>query len=149
MSTNAELYEQDFYLWCLETCASLGAREFDAIDVHHLIEEIRDLGNNVRSALESDLGIVMLHLLKWQYQPGGRQDSHSWEDSMVEHRRRMHRLLKKSPSLKAHLTTAVEEEYPSARQRAAIQTGLPRATFPETCPWTLEQLLNDAFFPAP
>ena len=112
MSTNAELYEQDFYLWCLETCASLGAREFDAIDVHHLIEEIRDLGNNVRSALESDLGVVVLHLLKWQYQPGGRQDSHSWEDSIVEHRRRMHRLLKKSPSLKAHLTTAVEEEYP-------------------------------------
>src|SRR5215510_4011520 len=70
MSTNAELYEQDFYLWCLETCASLGAREFDAIDVHHLIEEIRDWGNNVRSALESDLGIVVLHLLKWQYQPG-------------------------------------------------------------------------------
>jgi hypothetical protein len=60
MSTNAELYEQDFYLWCLETCASLGAREFDAVDVHHLIEEIRDLGNNVRSALESDLGIVRI-----------------------------------------------------------------------------------------
>ena len=73
MSTNTELYEQDFYRWCLETCASLGAREFDAIDVHHLIEEIRDLGNHVRSALESDLGIVVLHLLKWQYQPGGRQ----------------------------------------------------------------------------
>jgi ABC-type Fe3+ transport system permease subunit len=46
----------------------------------------------------------------------------------------MHRLLKKSPSLKAHLTTAVEEEYPSARQRATIQTGLPRATFPELSP---------------
>jgi Domain of unknown function DUF29 len=102
-----------------------------------------------RSALESDLGIVVLHLLKWQYQPGGRQDSHSWEDSIVEHRRRMHRLLKPSPSLQAQLTTAVEAEYPSARQRAAIQTGLPRATFPETCPWTLEQLLHDAFFPAP
>ena len=40
MSTNAEMYEQDFYLWCLETCVSLGAREFDAIDVHHLIEGI-------------------------------------------------------------------------------------------------------------
>ena len=44
-----------------------------------LIEEIRDLGNNVWSALESDLGGVVLHLLKWQYQPGGRQDSHSWK----------------------------------------------------------------------
>src|SRR4029453_5809079 len=116
MSTNTDLYEQDFYLWCLETCASLGAREFDAIDVHHLIEEIRDLGNNVRRGPGNDLGGGVLPLLKWQYQPGGRQDSHSWEDSIVEHRRRMHRLLKKSPSLKAHLTTAFGEEYPSARQ---------------------------------
>jgi hypothetical protein len=149
MSTKTELYEQDFYLWCLETCASLGAREFDAVDVHHLIEEMRDLGNNVRSALESDLGIVVLHLLKWQYQPERREDSHSWEDSIVEHRRRLHRLLKKSPSLQAHLTTAVEEEYPSARQRAATQTGLPRAIFPETCPWTVAQILDNDFFPLP
>ena len=149
MSTNTELYEQDFYLWCLETWPPLGAREFDAIDVPHLIEEIRDLGNNVRSALESDLGGVVLHLLKWQYQPGGRQDSHSWEDSIMEHRRRMHRLLKKSPSLKAHLDEAVSEEYPVHASELPYKTGLPRATFPETCPWTLEQLLNDAFFPAP
>jgi hypothetical protein len=149
MSTNAELYEQDFYLWCLETCASLGAREFDAVDVPHLIAEIRDLGNNLRSALESDLGIILLHFLKRQYQPGGRQESQSWVDSIVEHRRRVHRLLKKSPSLKAHLTTAVEEEYPTARQRAATQTGLSRATFPEVCPWTVEQLLESDFFPAP
>jgi hypothetical protein len=149
MSTHAELYEQDFYLWCLETCTSLGAREFDAVDVHHLIEEIRDLGNNLRSALESDLGIILLHLLKWQYQPGGRQESQSWEDAIVEHRRRIHRVLKKSPSLKAHLAMAVEEEYPSTCQRAAIQTGLPRAAFPEACPWTVKQLLDNDFFPAP
>jgi hypothetical protein len=58
-------------------------------------------------------------------------------------------LLKKSPSLKAHLVTAVEEEYPSARQRAAAQTGLPRATFPEVCPWTVAQLLDNDFFPVP
>src|SRR5262249_23980617 len=149
MSTNVKLYEQDFYLWCLETCASLGAGEFDAVDVHHLIEEIRDLGHDVLSALESDLGIVVLYFLKWQYQPGGRQDSHGWEESIVEHRRRIHRLLKKSPSLKAYLTTAVEEEYPSACQRAAAQTGLPRVTFPEACPWMLDQLLDDTFFPVP
>ena len=149
MSTNTELYEQDFYLWCLETCASLGAREFEAVDVYYLIEEIRDLGNDLRSALESDLGIVMLHLLKWQYQPGDRQESQSWEDSIVEHRRRVHRVLKKSPSLKAHFATAVEEEYPTARQRATTQTGLPRATFPEACPWTVAQLLESDFFPAP
>lgn len=103
----------------------------------------------MRSALESDLGIVVLHLLKWQYQPEGRQDSHSWEDAIVEHRRRIHRLLKKSPSLKAHLTMAVEEEYPSARQRVATQTRLPRATFPEACPWPVEQILDETFFPAP
>jgi hypothetical protein len=143
------LYEQDFYLWCLGTWASLGAREFEAVDVHHLIEEIRDLGNHLRSALESALGIILLHLLKWQYQPGGRQDSQSWEDALVEHRRRVHRVLKQSPFLPAHLTTAVEEEYPGARQRAATQTGLPRATCPEACPWTVAQLLDNDFFPSP
>src|SRR5712691_4518655 len=50
-------------------------------------------------------------------------------------------------SAKAHLATAVEEEYPSARQRAATQTGLPRTTFPEACPWTLAQIPDDDFFP--
>jgi hypothetical protein len=148
MSTNATLYEHDFYLWCLETCAALGAREFDAVDMHHLIEEIRDLGNNVRHALESDLSVVMLHLLKWQYQPERRQDSRSWERSIIEHRQRIDRLLKKNPSLKPYLTTAVVEEYPSARRLAAVETDLPRATFPEVCPWTVEQLLDHDFFPA-
>jgi len=147
MSANAMLYEQDFYLWCLETCAALGAKEFDAIDLHRLIEEIRDLGNNVRHALEGDLSIVMLHLLKWQYQPERRQDSRSWERSIVEHRQRIERLLKKNPSLKPHLVTAVTEEYAGARRLAAVETSLPRATFPETCPWTVEQILDHDFFP--
>lgn len=148
MPTNATLYEQDFYLWCLETCAALGAREFDAVDMHHLIEEIRDLGNNLRRALESDLNIVMLHLLKWEYQPERRQDSRRWEYSIIEHRQRIDRLLKKNPSLKPHLTTAVAEEYPGARRLAAVETDLPRATFPEACPWTVAQMLDHDFFPA-
>lgn len=64
MHSHAELYEPDVYLWCLETCASLGAGAFDALDVRHLSEEIRDVGNDVRNTLESHPGVVPLHLLK-------------------------------------------------------------------------------------
>lgn len=147
MSTNAALYEQDFYLWCLDTCATLGTGEFEAVDMTRVIEELRDVGNNVRHALESDLNVLILHLLTWRYQPERRHDSHSWEDSIIEHRRRIERLLRKNPSLKPYLTTAVAEEYPSARQRAATQTRLPRATFPEACPWTVAQMLDEGFWP--
>jgi hypothetical protein len=147
MGTNTQLYDLDFYLWCLDTCATLGAREFEALDIHHLIEEIRDLGNNLKSALESDLCQVLLHLLKWRYQPQGRVDSHSWQDSIEEHRERISRLLAKSPSLKSHLPVIWPEEYRRARRKAQHQTGLPLSTFPEVCPWTAAQVLDEEFWP--
>ena len=147
MYTNAQLYEQDFYLWCLDTCATLGAQEFAALDVPHLIEEIRDLGNNVRNAMESDLLQVLVHLLKWQYQPQRREDSHSWQDSIDEHRARIHRLLRKSPSLRAHLEAACMQEYPRARRKAQRDTALPLTIFPQECPWTIMQVLDEEFWP--
>jgi uncharacterized protein DUF29 len=147
MGTNTQLYDLDFYLWCLDTCATLGAREFEALDIYHLIEEIRDLGNNLKSVLESDLCQVLLHLLKWRYQPQGRVDSHSWQDSIEEHRERISRLLAKSPSLKSHLPVIWPEEYRRARRKAQRQTGLPLSTFPEVCPWTAAQVLDEEFWP--
>ena len=39
--------------------------------------------------------------------------------------------------------------YRAARREASRQTGLPVATFPEACPWPLEQLLDHTFFPEP
>jgi len=36
---------------------------FEALDIPHLIEELRDLGNTLKNALESDLCQILLHRL--------------------------------------------------------------------------------------
>jgi hypothetical protein len=85
------------------------------------------------------LGILLAHLLKWQYQPERR--SRSWEATIKEQRRRIERVLRKNPGLKSYLDEAFENAYGDARLIAVRETGLEENTFPEDCPWTLEQTL--------
>jgi hypothetical protein len=110
------------------------------------MEELNDLGISQYHAVSSDLYQVLIHLLKWQYQPPRRVDSHSWQDAVAEHRDRIARLCTRSPSLRQHLPAMLAEEYPRARRRASTQTGLPLATFPEVCPWTAVQVLDEDFW---
>jgi hypothetical protein len=91
------------------------------------------------------LAIVLLHLLKWHYQPELR--SGSWRGSLVEHRRRIRKSLKQSPSLKPYLQACFDEAYVDAIEQAAAETGLARAIFPLTCPYPLEQVLDAEFLP--
>src|SRR5215831_18423519 len=145
MSTKAELYEQDFYLWCLDTCATLGAREFEALDVPHLIEEIRALAGRDRRELASRLETLVMHLLKWAYQPDER--SGSWRGTIRRERREIARLLAQSPSLTRLVPDDITTSYPSARADASDETGLCLETFPPVCPWSVAQILDDDFWP--
>jgi hypothetical protein len=147
MPTNAKLYEQDFYAWTQETVTLVREGKWHAIAREALAEELNDLGVSQYNAVSSDLYQVLLHLLKWQYQPTRRVDSHSWRDSIVEHRDRIDRLCLRSPALRRHLPAMLAEEYPRARRRASVQTTLPLTTFPDTCPWAVEQILDETFFP--
>src|SRR5262247_3428245 len=98
MGTNTQLYDLDFYLWCLDTCATLGAREFEALDIPHLIEEIRALAGRDRRELASRLETLVMHLLKWCYQPSER--SGSWRGTIRRERTEIAGLLDQSPSLR-------------------------------------------------
>jgi len=146
MKANAALYEHDFYAWTQATAALVQAGKWHEIDSEYLMEELHDLGISQYHAVSSDLYQVLIHLLKWQYQPQRRVDSHSWQDSIDEHRHRIARLCTRSPSLRQHLPAMLAEEYPRARRRASTQTGLPLATFPEVCPWTAVQVLDEDFW---
>jgi len=146
--SNRGLYDQDFYAWTQTTAALIRAGTWDALDRETLAEEVDDLGVSQYNAVSSDLYQVLIHLLKWQYQPALHVDSHSWRDSIVEHRDRIDRLCTRSPSLRTHLPAMLAEEYPRARRRASIQTDLPLTTFPVACPWTLEEeVLHADFWP--
>src|SRR5712691_10351974 len=147
MSTNAELYEQDFYAWTQHQAAVLRAQKWHDLDYDNLAEEVESLGKSQQNALESRLERLVLHLLKWRYQPDKRVRGHSWEDTIREQRRRTSRLLSQNPSLSPTVPIVLTESYSYVRQRAQLESRLPLSTFPETCPWTAAQILDDDFWP--
>ena len=138
-------YETDFYAWTREQAQALRARQGEALDWNNLAEEIESVGRSDADALTSQLARLLLHLLKWRYQPNRR--SRSWELSMQEARLRINRRLRKSPSLKAKIAELLQESYEDARLRAARQTGLALETFPIQSPWTFEQAMDEKFPP--
>lgn len=147
MSSNSDLYDTDFYAWTQEQAGLLRDQKTQALDYANLAEEVESLGRSERNALESRLEKLVLHLLKWRYQPDKRVRGHSWEDTIREQRRRLSRLLSQNPSLGPTVPTVLAESYPYVRQRAQLQTRLPLATFPEACPWSVEQVLDADFWP--
>jgi hypothetical protein len=139
------LYKADFVRWVETTVEQLRNQNYAAVDWANLIEEIEDMSRRERKSLKSNLIVVLLHLLKWQYQPESRTGS--WRGSIREHRRRINDDLKDSPSLIPYLQEVFAECYISAREQAADETGLLLETFPVDCPYTPEQTLNSKFLP--
>jgi len=139
------LYERDFYLWVEEQSRLLRQGILERIDVVNLAEEIEDLGIGAKKAVKSNLVVVLLHLLKHQFQP--RRRSRSWRASIVEHRQRLRDDLRTSPSLRGYARDVLEEAYGDARERALAETGLPGQSFPPASPYTLEQVLDPEFLP--
>jgi hypothetical protein len=139
------LYERDFCLWVEEQARLLRESEFERLDVVNLVEEIEDLGIGAKKAVKSNLVIILLHLLKHEFQPKRR--SRSWLDSIVEHRQRLRDDLEESPSLEGHLEAVFARVYADARARAIVQTGLSERAFPQTSPYTLAQALDLEFLP--
>lgn len=142
---SVNLYEQDYYHWLTQTALLLQRRDFDQLDLAHLIDEIEDMGRSERRSLESNLRVVLTHLLKWKYQP--QQRSGSWRGSIAEHRIRIRKILKDSPSLSNHLVEVLAEAYQDAMMIAVQETGLDLETFPVECEWSLQSILDETWLP--
>lgn len=138
-------YDEDLVAWALANAALLRAGRFSEIDADHLAEELEDLGKSERRALCSHIRILVLHLLKWELQPGLR--GASWRLSIQNARREIEIILEDSPSLKASASLCLQKEYPWARRNAVIETGLREEHFPSTSPYTVEQVLDPHYWP--
>jgi Domain of unknown function DUF29 len=143
--STATLYETDFAAWAHTQAEHLRAKRSRKLDYDHLAEEIADLGNEQRHAVESHLRILLAHLLKWQYQPQRRR--RSWQTTVLNARTEITRRLERNPSLLHAWPEMLAWAYPKARQLAATETGLPRTTFPDICPWESAQILDEEFWP--
>jgi hypothetical protein len=139
------LYEADFVQWSDRTAQILREQRFTDLDLEHLIEEIEDLGNRHRDALESQLTRLLMHLLKWQFQPERR--SSSWIGSIKEARKQIKRLCRKYPSLKNYLAQCLSDCYDDAVEDAIDEIGCPANLFPTECPYVIADILDLEFLP--
>jgi Domain of unknown function DUF29 len=145
MQAATTLYEADFAQWAEQTAQMLKDGRLSEVDLENLIEEVEDLSRRERDALYSNLKIILLHLLKWEFQP--HKQTNSWRASIREHRQRIKQQVKKSPSLKAYPEEILSECYAEARELASDETGLPLMTFPAECPYAITDILDTAFLP--
>ncbi|OYY74661.1 MAG: hypothetical protein B7Y40_03525 [Gammaproteobacteria bacterium 28-57-27] len=139
------LYEHDFYGWVNEQARLLKTRQFQDIDIEHLIEEIESMGKSEKRQLKSRLRVLLMHLLKWSFQPSLR--SHSWKITMRNQRRDLAEHLLENPSLKNELDSVLTSAYAGALGDAESETGLNESTFPAECPWTFSQIIDPGYLP--
>lgn len=149
------LYDRDLQLWIEKTINYLQNREFESLDIEHLIEELTDLGKAEKNALKSNLKILLAHLLKLKVQHDAPLSMKgSWYDSVIEHRQRVLDNLEDTPSLKSFLSEALEKAYPDARKIAIKESKLAKlgvripkeSEYSIICPFSIEQILNEDFF---
>jgi hypothetical protein len=139
------LYERDFFAWANEQAALLRAGRLSEADVGNIAEEIESMGRSEKRELTNRLKVLLMHLLKWQYQPMLR--SRSWRVTIAVQRGDVADHLADNPSLKDRLPAELASAYAKAALAAAGETGLDSTTFPTACPWTYEQIMDAAFWP--
>jgi Domain of unknown function DUF29 len=141
----ASFYSTDHACWVAQTVELLRQGRLSEIDLDILIEEVEDLGKSQRQVLKSNLRVLLMHLLKWHYQP--ERQSNSWRSTIREHRNRIQDILEDSPSLRNVLAESLDQCYRQARLQAVDETNLETQVFPEACPSACAQILNEDFLP--
>jgi len=145
MNSLSTTYQADFCQWLTQNVQFLRQGQVSEIDAANIAEELESMGISQHHALVNRLKSLLMHLLKWQFQP--EQRSKSWRSTLREQRQRIRQLLKTSPSLKYQIEEKVSEAYEDAIGLAADETGLSESRFPQACPFTLEQILREDFYP--
>ncbi len=138
-------YEQDFYAWANEQAALLRSGNLSAADIENIAEEIESMGRSEKRELVSRLTVLLAHLLKWQYQPNFQ--GASWRTLICIQRLDIGDHFADNPSLKGHLPDSMVRAYRKAIMEAASETGLRQTTFPASCPWSFDQIMDDDFWP--
>jgi hypothetical protein len=140
-------YETDVAAWVREQAQWLRERRFEALDIEHLADEIEDVAKSEEHELERRLAILLAHLLGWSHQPERR--AKHWRLAMSAQRKAVAYPLKESPSLKSKFNDPewLDGVWADALDIATRETGLWYEAFPETCPWTITDILDPDWLP--
>ena len=139
-------YETDIVAWANEQAWLVRNKKFELLDLEHIAEEIEDVGKSEQRELANRMALLIAHLLKWRHQPERR--GVSWERTIKEQRKALEFHIKQVPSLKSKLFNSEWQDavWADAITIAIKETGIE--DFPETCPWTIENILAHDWLPA-
>ncbi len=146
-------YEKDFHNWIEQHIYLLKTGQVHELDKAHLIEELEGMANRDRNELVSHFKILIAHLLKWQFQLNQLNErwsdfkGSSWRGTIVEQRSEIQDQLENIPSLKRSLEEVIIKAYPKAVSLAVKETGLLHQVFPKDCPYSIQQILDDDYYP--
>lgn len=140
-------YDFDVIAWAREQAHLLRTGQLDLLDIEHIAEEIEDVGKSEKRELRNRMAVLLSHLLKWQYQP--EYQGNSWRRTIKVQREDIADCFIDTPSLKPDLASPQwrERVWVDAVNLAMKETGLRYEVFPESCPWTLEQIMDVNFWP--
>ncbi len=157
------LYETDYPKWLGKQRDLLAAGDFESLDIPNLLEAMELRMGDAVHELESHLIILLLHLLKYDYQTRILQDPwvqdkviYTWLPSINNPRSEIEQLIRNNPYLKGKVEQAVAHAYPIAKNKAINGLNkyirlehkkLNQNSFPKNSPWTIEQILNDDWLP--
>lgn len=155
MDRDTPLYDRDFYAWTREQAsamrdaASAGANL--PVDWANVAEEIEGMGRSDLRALLSHVARVIEHLLKLEHSPATDPRS-GWEQSVAYQRQDALAILRDSPSLRGKLSGSLPDSYRQGRRFAVLglarDRGIPEPHLPEDCPYTIEAILDEDWWPA-
>jgi Domain of unknown function DUF29 len=141
----ATLCDQDFLQWTQQQAEYLHQGYWAGLDIENLVEELETLGRSEQKELGSYLQVLLMHLLKCQYQSDKR--TQSWDATLSNCRDKIQDCLEDTPGLRQFLEDGdwVAKYYRRACRDAAKETQMPTTTFPIDCPYSIEQSLNPNF----
>lgn len=142
------LYDQDYYLWLRTTINQLRTSQFSSVDLDNLIEELEDMGRSQKRTVKSLLIRLFEHLLKLTYWNVERERNEGhWKGEIRTFRREIKDELKDSPSLKPYILEIFDKSYQDARTEASDRSQLAIDIFPIIPIASLEQILDENWFP--
>jgi len=140
-----QLYDIDDDEWLEQTINLLKNHQFQQLDLDNLIEELEDLGREKKNAVASLLDQIIRHLLLLQYwTTEAEYNAVHWQEQIYNFRTQLRRTI--TTNLRKYLEDELTSIYQDALGFVRIKT-TNSVTFPNECPYSLEQLLDRSWLP--
>ena len=112
-------------------------------------ERLEGLGATRRDAVQGDLVRILEFLICLEHSPA-EEPLGAWKIETAARRASLNQKIAISPTLRRVISDVLEPAYERARAYAAIplaRDGVKKSGIPETCPYRLEQVLDEDWWP--